>query len=72
MAASVACRPAPICRGPSRRRVSLRTVSLTGKLTSLVRALARYLDGWYSRERRHSSLGYVSPIVYEHQLRRAA
>jgi hypothetical protein len=34
MAASVACRPAPIYRGPSQReRVYVRTVSLTGKLT---------------------------------------
>ena len=34
MAASVACRPAPIYRGLSQReRVYLRTVSLTGKLT---------------------------------------
>jgi transposase InsO family protein len=39
---------------------------------SLVRALAQYLDGWYNRERRHSSLDYVSPIVYEQQLSQAA
>ena len=39
---------------------------------SLLRALARYLDEWYNRERRHSSLGYVSPIVYEQQLTQAA
>lgn len=39
---------------------------------SLLRELARYIDGWYNRERRHSSLGYVSPIVYEQQLRQAA
>ena len=39
---------------------------------SLLRALARYLDGWYNRERRHSSLDYVSPMVYEQQLMRAA
>lgn len=38
---------------------------------SLLLALARYLDGWYNRERRHSSLGYVSPIVYEQQLTQA-
>ena len=39
---------------------------------SLLRGLARYLDGWYHRERRHSSLDYVSPIAYEQQLMRAA
>lgn len=39
---------------------------------SLLRGLARYLDGWYNRERRHSSLDYVSPIAYEQQLRQAA
>jgi transposase InsO family protein len=31
-----------------------------------------YIDGWYNPERRHSSLGYVSPIAYEAQLTRAA
>jgi putative transposase len=39
---------------------------------SLLRALARYVDGWYNRERRHSSLDYVSPMAYEQQLMRAA
>jgi transposase InsO family protein len=39
---------------------------------SLLRALAHYLEEWYNRERQHSSLGYVSPLVYEQQLTRAA
>jgi putative transposase len=39
---------------------------------SLLRALAHYLDAWYNRERRHSSLRYVSPMEYEQQLTRAA
>ena len=26
-----------------------------------------YLDGWYNYERRHSSLGYLSPVDYERQ-----
>jgi transposase InsO family protein len=39
---------------------------------SLVRALAHYLDGWYNRDRRHSSLDYLSPLAYEQQLMRAA
>ncbi len=39
---------------------------------SLIRALADYIDGWYNRERRHSSLGYLSPIAYEQRLREAA
>lgn len=38
----------------------------------LVRALARYIDGWYNRERLHSALGYCSPLAYETQLRQAA
>jgi putative transposase len=29
--------------------------------------LAHYLDGWYNYERRHSSLGYLSPVEYERQ-----
>ncbi len=40
--------------------------------SSLVRALVGYIDGWYNPERRHSRLGYVSPIAYEAQLTRAA
>jgi len=39
---------------------------------SLIRALADYIDGWYNRERRHSALGYRSPIAYEQRLREAA
>jgi transposase InsO family protein len=39
---------------------------------ALTRALAEYIDGWYNRERRHSTLGYLSPIAYEQQLMRAA
>jgi putative transposase len=33
--------------------------------------LAAYLDGWYNYERRHSSLGYLSPVEYERQHRAA-
>ncbi len=39
------------------------------------KAIFRYIEGWYNRERLHSSLGYMSPVVYEAQLalmRRAA
>jgi putative transposase len=32
------------------------------------RALFEYLEVYYNRQRRHSTLGYVSPLVYE-QLR---
>jgi len=40
--------------------------------SSLTRALVEYIEGWYNPERRHSHLGYVSPLTYEAQLRRAA
>lgn len=30
-------------------------------------ALARYIDQWYNHHRRHSALGYLSPIAYERQ-----
>ena len=33
--------------------------------------VAAYIDEWYNPERRHSTLGYVSPVQYEQQLRRA-
>lgn len=36
------------------------------------RAIFRYIETWYNRERRHSTLGYVSPVVYENQLQKAA
>lgn len=34
----------------------------------LIRHLAFWIDGYYNRERRHSTIGYLSPIDYEQQL----
>ena len=34
------------------------------------RALMSYIDRWYNHQRRHSALGFVSPIDYERQLAR--
>lgn len=31
-------------------------------------ALFTFIEEWYNRQRRHSSLGYVSPVQYEQQL----
>jgi len=36
------------------------------------RAIFRYIETWYNRERRHSTLDYVSPAAYEERLRAAA
>ncbi len=33
----------------------------------LIRKLAFWIDGYYNRERRHSTIGYLSPIDYEQQ-----
>jgi transposase InsO family protein len=33
-------------------------------------ALARYIDGWYNLQRRHATLGYLSPYHYERKLAR--
>ena len=32
------------------------------------RAIADFIDDWYNPTRRHSALGYVSPLQYERQL----
>ena len=34
------------------------------------RALFEFIEVWYNRQRRHSSLGYLSPVSYEEWLRR--
>ena len=36
------------------------------------RAIFRYIETWYNRKRRHSTLGYISPAEYEQQLQQAA
>jgi transposase InsO family protein len=36
------------------------------------RTISRYLEIWYNRQRRHSTLGYVSPAEYERRLQQAA
>ena len=35
------------------------------------RAIFRYIETWYNRERRHSTLHYLSPVQYEKQLKAA-
>lgn len=34
-------------------------------------AVAAFIESWYNVERRHSTLGYVSPVQYEAQLRQS-
>lgn len=29
------------------------------------RAVFEYIEGWYNPRRRHSALGYLSPIIFE-------
>ncbi len=36
-------------------------------LQQLIRHLAFWIDGYYNRERRHSTIGYFSPVDYEQQ-----
>ena len=36
------------------------------------RAIFRYIETWYNPRRRHSTLGYLSPVQYEAQLQDAA
>ena len=35
------------------------------------RAISHYIEVWYDRQRRHSSLGYVSPAEHEQRLNAA-
>jgi transposase InsO family protein len=35
-------------------------------------AIFRYIETWYNRQRRHSTLGYISPVQYERELESAA
>lgn len=35
-------------------------------------AIFRYIETWYNPRRRHSTLGYLSPVEYEQQLTKAA
>ena len=32
------------------------------------RDIFEFIEVWYNRERRHSSLGYCTPVEYENQL----
>lgn len=36
------------------------------------RAIFRYIETWYNRERRHSTLDYASPVAYEARLQKVA
>lgn len=36
------------------------------------RAIFRYIETWYNRERRHSTLDYISPVQFEEQLENVA
>lgn len=41
-------------------------VSLNSPL-QLIRQLTSWIDGYYNRERRHSTIAHLSPIDYEQQ-----
>lgn len=40
--------------------------------TEARQAIFRYIETWYNRKRRHSTLNYISPVQYESQLQHAA
>ena len=48
------------CELPARRRFASQTEAKM--------AVFSYIEGWYNPARRHSALGYLSPIAYESQM----
>jgi transposase InsO family protein len=43
------------------------TARCWGETSTSQRDLAFWIEGYYNRERRHSTIGYLSPIDYEQQ-----
>lgn len=35
--------------------------------TDARRDVVQYIEGWYNRRRRHSALGYLTPLAFEQQ-----
>lgn len=51
-------------------KTELRSHGVWPTRTEARRTLTRYIDGWYNRQRRHATLGYLSPCHYERKLAR--
>jgi hypothetical protein len=54
----------------SAKRIQNECLSRVHFATEAYDAIASYIDGFYNPVRRHSALGYLSPINHEHAQRR--
>jgi len=52
----------------SRTSTTTGTCSLFPTIDAARRGAYTWIDAWYNARRRHSAIGYLSPLQYEHQL----
>lgn len=49
------------------RKIELQQERPWATRTDARRDVVQYIEGWYNRRRRHSALGYLTPLEFEQQ-----